>query len=150
MRVEVSDTGIGIAPEALEQLFEPFAQADGSTTRKYGGTGLGLAISRQLVELMGGSGRRRERAGQGQHVLVRAARGARAGRRRPRRDEEPTLAGLRVLVVDDNATSRRILERQLSSWQMSCEVADGAGWRHGAAAVGRRPPACPSRWRCST
>ena len=65
---EVSDTGIGIEREALERLFDPFAQADSSTTRKHGGTGLGLAISRQLMELMGGKLGADERAGQGQHA----------------------------------------------------------------------------------
>ena len=125
VRVEVSDTGIGIAPEALEQLFEPYAQADGSTTRKYGGSGLGLAISRQLIELMDGAVGAASELGRGSTFWFElpVAR-AQAGDGLP--DELPTLAGLRVLVVDDSATSRRILERQLCSWQMSCEVADGA------------------------
>ena len=122
----MSDTGIGIAREALEQLFEPYAQADGSTTRKYGGTGLGLAISRQLIELMGGSVGAVSEPGKGSTFWFELSLAlAPAARDRPPQ-EEPTLAGLRALVVDDNVTSRRILERQLSSWQMSCEVADSA------------------------
>ncbi|MGZ4279211.1 MAG: PAS domain S-box protein [Solirubrobacteraceae bacterium] len=125
VRVEVSDTGIGIEREALEQLFEPYAQADGSTTRKYGGSGLGLAISRQLIELMDGRVGAESELGRGSSFwfelpVVRVQ----AGDGPP--DEQPTLAGLRVLVVDDSATSRRILERQLCSWHMSCEVADSA------------------------
>ncbi len=125
VRVEVSDTGIGIAPEALEQLFEPYAQADGSTTRKYGGSGLGLAISRQLIELMDGAvGAASELGGGSTFWFELPVARAQPGDRQA--DELPTLAGLRVLVVDDSATSRRILERQLCSWQMSCEVADGA------------------------
>jgi PAS domain S-box-containing protein len=125
VRVEVSDTGIGIAPEALEQLFEPYAQADGSTTRKYGGSGLGLAISRQLVELMDGTVGAQSELGAGSSFWFElpVAR-AHAGDGSP--DAQPSLAGLRVLVVDDSATSRRILERQLCSWQMSCEVAEHA------------------------
>ena len=126
VRVEVSDTGIGIAPEALEQLFEPYAQADGTTTRKYGGSGLGLAISRQLVELMDGRVGAESELGEGSSFWFElpVAR-AQPGDGPP--DEQPTLAGMRVLVVDDSATSRRILERQLCSWQMTCEVADSAG-----------------------
>ncbi len=125
VRVEISDTGIGIEREALEQLFEPYAQADGSTTRKYGGTGLGLAISRQLIELMGGRVGAESEPGKGSSFWFElSVPHAEASDSAPR--EEPSLAGLRVLVVDDNATSRRILERQLSSWQMSCEVADSA------------------------
>ncbi|HEX5899250.1 MAG TPA: PAS domain S-box protein [Solirubrobacteraceae bacterium] len=139
VRVEVSDTGIGIERDALDQLFEPYAQADGSTTRKYGGTGLGLAISRQLIELMGGRVGAESEPGKGSSFWFELAMPhAEASEHAPR--EEPSLAGLRVLVVDDNATSRRILERQLSSWQMSCEVADGAaramGLLQSAAAAG--------------
>jgi CheY-like chemotaxis protein/HPt (histidine-containing phosphotransfer) domain-containing protein len=125
VRVEISDTGIGIERAALEQLFEPYAQADGSTTRKYGGTGLGLAISRQLIELMGGRVGAESEPGEGSSFWFELSLPrAQAGDGAPQ--EEPSLAGLRVLVVDDNATSRRILERQMSSWQMSCEVADSA------------------------
>jgi two-component system sensor histidine kinase/response regulator len=125
VRVEVSDTGIGIAPEALEQLFEPYAQADGSTTRKYGGSGLGLAISRQLIELMGGKVGAESELGEGSSFWFElSVAQAQPGDGLP--DEQPTLAGLRVLVVDDSATSRTILQRQLCSWQMSCEVAASA------------------------
>jgi PAS domain S-box-containing protein len=73
VRFEVSDTGIGIAPDALDVLFEPFVQADASTTREYGGTGLGLAISKQLVESMGGRDGSREHPGRGQPLLVHGA-----------------------------------------------------------------------------
>jgi PAS domain S-box-containing protein len=126
VRVEVTDTGIGIEPDTLRTLFEPFAQADSSTTRKYGGTGLGLAISRQLIGLMGGTVEASSQPGRGSRfwfavTLERAAA-----------DAEPIvhddgLAGLRVLVVDDSATSRTSLERQLGSWQMRCQSAAGAG-----------------------
>ena len=96
--------------DELARLFEPFTQADASTTRRYGGTGLGLAISRRLVELMGGELTADSRRGARQHLLVHGA--ARPGRRPPR---QPALAGgpargLRVLVVDDNATNRAILD----------------------------------------
>ena len=125
VRVEISDTGIGIEGEALQQLFEPYAQADGSTTRKYGGTGLGLAISRQLIELMGGKVGALSEPGKGSSFWFELSLALAHVSDHPQQ-EEPTLAGLRVLVVDDNATSRRILERQLGSWQMSCEAAGSA------------------------
>jgi two-component system sensor histidine kinase/response regulator len=125
VRLEVSDTGIGIGPEALEQLFKPFSQADGSTTRKYGGTGLGLAISRQLIELMGGRVGAESEPGKGSSFWFELALARAEGGDGPP-EEERELAGLRVLVIDDNETSRRLLERQLSSWQMICELADSA------------------------
>ena len=125
LRIEVADTGIGIERKALERLFTPFAQADSSTTRNYGGTGLGLAISRQLIELMGGSLGATSEPGEGSTFwfeLTLASVESDAGT--PEKERE--IAGLRVLIVDDNATSRTILARQLSSWQMSCDVADSA------------------------
>jgi PAS domain S-box-containing protein len=124
-RVEVSDTGIGIEPDVLEHLFEPFSQADSSTTREYGGTGLGLAISRQLIELMGGTVGARSEPGRGStfwfevsldHPVVRAYAPA----------QTPGLGQLRVLVVDDNAASRHALEQQLGPWARSCATAENA------------------------
>ncbi len=123
VRFEVSDNGIGIDPERIDALFDSFSQADPSTTRRYGGTGLGLAISKQLVELMGGEiGARSQEAGSTFWFAVplHAGRGDGSARR-------PTaqLAGLRLLVVDDNETNRSILERQVRAWGMQCETAAG-------------------------
>ncbi len=118
LRIEVSDTGIGITPEACENLFESFSQADASTTRRYGGTGLGLAISKRLAELLGGTIGVTSRPGRGTSfwftVSLRRAEAAMPGP--PASVTE--LAGLRVLVVDDNATNRMILDQTLRMWRV--------------------------------
>ena len=125
LRVQVSDTGIGIAPEQLAQQFEPFTQADTSTTRRFGGTGLGLAITRRLVSIMGGELTAESEPGRGSTfrfeitlVVVDAERPSRRAR-----------AGLpedtRVLVVDDNATNREIVRAYLRSRVAVCDDAEG-------------------------
>jgi two-component system, sensor histidine kinase and response regulator len=126
VRLDVSDTGIGIDPAVLGQLFTPFSQADGSTTRVYGGTGLGLAISKQLIELMGGRVGADSRPGMGSRfwLEIPLPRVYAAKLPRSRRDE---VAGMRVVVVDDNSTSRTALARTLRSWQLDCDVAGSAG-----------------------
>jgi CheY-like chemotaxis protein len=116
----VRDTGIGLSEEGKGRLFQKFSQADSSTTRKYGGTGLGLAISKLLAELMGGT-MWVESAGPGQGSTFRftiAAKTAErpAGAKREFIGEQPALKGKRVLVVDDNATNRRILALQSAKW----------------------------------
>ena len=116
----VRDTGIGLAPETMGRLFQKFSQADGSTTRKYGGTGLGLAISRKLVELMGGT-MQAHSAGTGRgstfsfSIRVEASDTS-AVARREFIGTQPALAGKRLLVVDDNATNRRVLALQAGRW----------------------------------
>ncbi len=112
----VRDTGIGIAKEAQTQLFQPFVQADGSTTRRFGGTGLGLAITRRLVEAMGGTVDFQSEPGVGttfRATIVFAPPNAPAAVPVLAASPQIDLGGGRVLVVDDNATNRRILRGQL-------------------------------------
>jgi len=119
----VRDTGIGLSEAGLSRLFQKFSQADSSTTRKYGGTGLGLAISKLLAELMGGT-MWAESAGPGHgstfHFTLRAVPAELPqGTRRLLLGPQPALQGKRILVVDDNATNRRILALQVARWGMT-------------------------------
>jgi two-component system sensor histidine kinase/response regulator len=124
----VSDTGIGIPLEKQRQIFSAFTQADSSTTRRYGGTGLGLAIALRLVELMGGRLWVESTEGQGSTFFFTATFGRpQSSANRVIVTQPRALEGLRVLVVDDNATNRRILEEMLASWQMKpTTVSDAA------------------------
>ena len=116
----VSDTGIGIPPEKRKSIFEPFTQADASTTRKYGGTGLGLTISRRLVEIMGGTIWVESDVGRGTqfHFTVQLAASKPNAIDLPAAISPETLKGIKVLIVDDNATNRRILLEMLKRWGM--------------------------------
>ncbi|QIN80288.1 response regulator [Rubrobacter marinus] len=118
VRFDVSDTGIGLTDEQREKLFRSFSQADTSTTRKYGGTGLGLAICKQLVGLMGGEIWVESAPGEGStfSFTVPLKRQPESETARTATAPRADLRGLRVLVVDDNETNRRVLERQLVSW----------------------------------
>jgi PAS domain S-box-containing protein len=119
LRFSISDTGCGIPLDKQQSIFEPFTQADGSTTRRYGGTGLGLTISARLVGLMGGNLWVVSSPGEGSTFHFTAtfgrAKHSLSGIRRP---VHVPLQGMRVLVVDDNATNRRILEATLLGWSM--------------------------------
>jgi PAS domain S-box-containing protein len=126
VRFEVLDTGIGVAPEATERLFEPFSQADASTTRRYGGTGLGLAISRQLATAMGGTLGVDSQPGRGSVFWLNLPLEP-AGR--PDRVPERTRLlprGLRVLIVDDNQTNRLVLGSQLLAWDVTADLVPDA------------------------
>ncbi|HMF16662.1 MAG TPA: response regulator, partial [Gemmataceae bacterium] len=125
LHFSVRDTGIGIPAEKLDLIFEPFAQAESSTTRRHGGTGLGLTICARLIEMMHGRIWVESEPGQGStfHFTARVGLALPA----PLVVREPeSLQGLRVLVVDDNATNRRIFEEMLRSWRMRPVVADTA------------------------
>jgi signal transduction histidine kinase/DNA-binding response OmpR family regulator len=119
----VTDTGIGIAPEGLEKLFRAFQQADSSTTRRYGGTGLGLAISKRLTELMGGRMWAESEPDKGSSFYFTATFKPAATSAPPHQATRNTgtIKILSVLIVDDNATNRRILELQLRNWRMLTE-----------------------------
>jgi len=121
----VSDTGIGIAADKKEAIFEPFRQADSSTTRKYGGSGLGLAISKRLTEMMGGRIAVETRPAGGSVFRFTVEFGLRTSPVLPERPAALDLTGLDVLVVDDNATNRRILGDVLADWGMKPAFADG-------------------------
>ena len=125
LRISVEDTGIGIPAQAQEKIFEQFSQLDGSTTRQYGGTGLGLAICRRLVGLMDGAIGVSSEPGYGAsfHVELRLPKGAST----PEALRcDVVVAGVRALVVDDNATNREILQRQLQGWNMEVACAADA------------------------
>jgi len=126
LRVEVSDSGVGIPAGSRDRLFDAFTQADPSTTRRHGGTGLGLAISRQLVEALGGEIGLTSEVGRGS-TFTFTAEFERAVNGTARRSGSPDLLhGRRVLVVDDHATNRFILTEQLAAWQMrAVAVASG-------------------------
>ena len=123
LRIEVTDTGIGIEPDQQQNLFNPFVQADGSITRKYGGTGLGLSISKRLVELMGGEIGIISEMGQGATFwfTVRLQH-AKADNTMPQ--VLPALAGRRILVVDDHVTNRRLMELLLEDMDCTVVMAD--------------------------
>jgi len=112
LRVEVADSGIGISAEGRDALFQPFTQADTSTTRRFGGTGLGLAISKQLVNLMGGEIGVESEPGKGSKFWFTARLG-RVVTEPHFAETDVRLRGRMVLAVDDNETNLRIVQRQL-------------------------------------
>lgn len=122
LRLWVRDTGIGIAPEKQARIFDSFSQVDSSTSRRFGGSGLGLAISQQLIELMGGRIWVESEEGQGSTFYCTVRLGL--GTPETERADQVALEGLRVLVADDHATNRRILEEILKSWAMEVELVE--------------------------
>ena len=127
LNVTVSDTGIGIPPEKQQRIFEAFSQADNSTTRRFGGTGLGLTISSRMVQMMGGRIQVESEPGRGSKfqfavelpVVEKTVTVAQAA-------ECARLEGARVLIVDDNGNSRRVLRNMVESWGMKAQLATSA------------------------
>ncbi len=125
LRFEVIDTGIGLTPEAQAKMFQAFSQADSSTARKYGGTGLGLSICKRLVELMHGEIGLQSMPGLGTRISFTVKFGTPEDGTAPVTPPLPVknLSGLRVCLVDDNATNRSLLQYHVSAWNMTHESA---------------------------
>ena len=129
----VADSGIGIAPGAIERIFQPFLQADSSTTRRFGGTGLGLAITRRLVELLDGTIDRREPARRGLPPFKVDASDAKSAPRRPTRPAlgrsprralpDLSAGGHRVLLVEDNQTNQFLMMRLPRASRLAADCA---------------------------
>ena len=126
VRFSVTDTGIGMTEEEQGRIFESFTQADASITRRHGGTGLGLAICRQLVDLMGGEIGLRSEPGAGSTFFFTLPLERQPDELQPAPAPRLDPKNVRVLIVDDNETNRRILDKQLSSWGMDNEVCEDA------------------------
>jgi two-component system, sensor histidine kinase and response regulator len=127
LHFEVADTGIGVPKEKQAEIFEAFKQADGSLTRKYGGTGLGLTISSRLVEMMGGKIWVKSEVGKGSrfHFTIQLQVQSAPARKLVEGNPE-LLRRMPVLVVDDNETNRRILDKLLRAWEMVPSLSDGS------------------------
>ena len=123
LRFSVRDTGIGIPEDRVHLLFQTFSQVDASTTRRYGGTGLGLAICKQLSEMMGGSVGVASVVDQGSTFWALIPFDKQKPEEHPHPYPAGSIAGRHILIVDDNATNRRILEAQLTAWQCTHESA---------------------------
>jgi two-component system, sensor histidine kinase and response regulator len=160
---EVSDTGIGIDAAAISRLFEPFAQADASISRRFGGTGLGLSITRHLVELLGGTVSLSSERGHGTNVRFEIPFEVTAAAHPPILPHDVTLTGVRVLVVDDRATSREMLANNLANTGARVDVVDGEevaldalaraaleGDPYRIAIIDRVKPRCSSLHLCRT
>jgi two-component system sensor histidine kinase/response regulator len=126
IRCEVRDTGIGIPRELKDSLFQPFSQIDASTTRHYGGTGLGLSIVRRLAELMHGEAGVESNEGLGSIFWFTARFGASSRKLERPVFEDQVLTNRRILIVDDNATNRKVLTLQLTQLGMKVECVNDA------------------------
>lgn len=130
LTISVADTGIGVSPEALSKLFEPFVQAESTTTRRFGGTGLGLTICRHIVELMGGAITVRSEVGKGTVFDVRLpliweGQAREAPEASPlTAQHRPDISSLHILAADDNDTNRRVLKSVMESLGVSAEIVD--------------------------
>ena len=151
LKVRVEDTGIGIPAEKLQNVFEKFAQVDGSSTRRHEGTGLGLAIAARLVDLMGGKIGVESEIGRGSVFWFAVPLPT---HRQDARDEivPVDVTGARVLVIDDNPVNREILLEQLRSWSFDCAAAEsgavGLAFLDGRASSVPRSTASSSTTRC--
>jgi PAS domain S-box-containing protein len=126
LRFTVADTGVGIPPEKQKLIFEPFSQADATTTRKFGGTGLGLTISTRLVEMMGGKIWVESEMGQGAQFHFTLRLGKADAKATQAAGVSPEIVrGMKFLVVDDNRTNRRILTAMLQRWGMNPVSVEG-------------------------
>jgi two-component system sensor histidine kinase/response regulator len=122
---EITDTGIGMSPGVLERLFQPFMQADASTTRKYGGTGLGLAISKRLIEMMGGELSVKSTSGKGScfSFILPLLAVHQDSTSRFNAKESALLNGVRILCIDDNEINKKIIFQETQSWNMRLDTA---------------------------